>query len=62
MYLSLDIDVLDPAFAPGTGTPEAGGLTSRELLRSLRGLTSLNLAGPMSWRLPRPTITPKRPR
>jgi agmatinase len=43
VYLSLDIDVLDPAFAPGTGTPEAGGLTSRELLRVLRGLTSVNL-------------------
>jgi Arginase family len=35
--------VLDPSFAPGTGTPEAGGLSSRELLRVLRGLTSLNL-------------------
>jgi agmatinase len=45
VYLSLDIDVLDPAFAPGTGTPEAGGLTSRELLRILRGLTGLHLAG-----------------
>jgi agmatinase len=43
VYLSLDIDVLDPAFAPGTGTPEAGGLSSRELLSVLRGLTSLNL-------------------
>ena len=32
IYLSIDIDVLDPAFAPGTGTPEMGGLTSRELL------------------------------
>ncbi len=38
IYVSLDIDVLDPAFAPGTGTPEAGGLTSRELLNILRGL------------------------
>lgn len=38
VYLSLDIDCLDPAFAPGTGTPEAGGLTSRELLAILRGL------------------------
>jgi agmatinase len=45
VYLSLDIDVLDPAFAPGTGTPESGGLTSRELLRVLRGLTSVNLVG-----------------
>jgi agmatinase len=43
VYLSIDIDVLDPSCAPGTGTPEAGGLTSRELLRVLRGLTSLNL-------------------
>ncbi len=43
VYLSVDIDVLDPAFAPGTGTPEAGGLTSRELLRVLRGLGNLNL-------------------
>jgi agmatinase len=45
VYLSVDIDVLDPAFAPGTGTPEAGGLTSRELLRVLRGLTELNIVG-----------------
>ena len=45
VYVSVDIDVLDPAFAPGTGTPEAGGLTSRELLRVLRGLTALNLIG-----------------
>ncbi len=45
VYLSIDIDVLDPAFAPGTGTPEAGGLTSRELLRILRGLGDLNLVG-----------------
>jgi guanidinobutyrase / D-arginase len=43
VYLSLDIDVLDPAFAPGTGTPESGGLTSRELLRVLRGMTGVNL-------------------
>lgn len=38
VYLSVDIDVLDPAFAPGTGTPEIGGFTSRELLALLRGL------------------------
>ena len=44
-YVSLDIDVLDPAFAPGTGTPEAGGLTSRELLNILRGFADLNLVG-----------------
>jgi agmatinase len=45
VYLSVDIDVLDPAFAPGTGTPEAGGLTSRELLRMLRRLTGINIVG-----------------
>ncbi|MDJ1372163.1 agmatinase [Gulosibacter molinativorax] len=45
VYLSVDIDVLDPAFAPGTGTPEAGGLASRELLRMLREFSALNLVG-----------------
>jgi len=45
VYVSVDIDVLDPAFAPGTGTPEAGGLTSRELLAVLRGMAGLNLVG-----------------
>ncbi len=45
LYISLDIDVLDPAHAPGTGTPEAGGMTSRELLEILRGLRGLNLIG-----------------
>jgi agmatinase len=45
VYLSVDIDVLDPAFAPGTGTPEMGGLQSRELLEVLRGLQPLNLVG-----------------
>ena len=39
VYVSIDIDVLDPAFAPGTGTPEAGGMTSRELLAMLRGMS-----------------------
>jgi agmatinase len=45
VYVSVDIDVLDPAFAPGTGTPEAGGMTSRELLATLRAFASLNLVG-----------------
>jgi agmatinase len=45
VYVSVDIDVLDPAFAPGTGTPEAGGLTSRELLAILRGFADLDLVG-----------------
>jgi agmatinase len=38
IYISLDIDVLDPAYAPGTGTPEPGGLTPRELLPAIRRL------------------------
>ncbi|MFJ9348228.1 agmatinase [Streptomyces sp. NPDC101237] len=45
LYVSVDIDVLDPAHAPGTGTPEAGGMTSRELLEILRGLAGLHLVG-----------------
>jgi len=45
LYISIDIDVLDPAHAPGTGTPEAGGLTSRELLRMLRALSDLRIVG-----------------
>ncbi|NYI46329.1 agmatinase [Nocardioides aromaticivorans] len=45
VYLSIDIDVLDPAHAPGTGTPEAGGLTSRELLEILRGFADLDVVG-----------------
>lgn len=43
VYISTDIDVLDPAFAPGTGTPEAGGLTSRELLAIIRGFAGANV-------------------
>ncbi len=43
LYLSIDIDVLDPSHAPGTGTPEIGGLSSRELLTILRGLQGLNI-------------------
>jgi len=45
VYLSIDIDVLDPAHAPGTGTPEAGGMTSRELLAMIRALRGVNLVG-----------------
>lgn len=44
-YLTFDIDALDPAFAPGTGTPVAGGLTSREALLMLRGLKSIHFVG-----------------
>ena len=45
VYVSIDIDVLDPAHAPGTGTPEPGGLTTRELQLILRGLDGVNLVG-----------------
>lgn len=44
-YLSFDIDSLDPAYAPGTGTPEVGGLTPREVFKILRGLKGANFVG-----------------
>ena len=44
-YLSFDIDGLDPAFAPGTGTPVAGGLTTREALAVMRALGALDIVG-----------------
>lgn len=44
-YLTFDIDCLDPAFAPGTGTPVVGGLSTHQALRILRGLSGLNLVG-----------------
>jgi guanidinopropionase len=44
-YISFDVDSLDPAFAPGTGTPEIGGLTTREVLELLRGLKGLDIVG-----------------
>ena len=46
IYLSIDIDVLDPGMAPGTGTPEPGGMLTRELLRAIRRIVgSVPLAG-----------------
>ncbi len=45
VYLSFDVDSLDPGFAPGTGTPEVGGLTPREALELLRGLDGLDIVG-----------------
>ena len=45
VYLSVDIDVVDSNLCPGTGTPEPGGWTSRELIRILRGLEGLNIVG-----------------
>lgn len=44
-YVSIDIDVLDPAFAPATGTPESAGLSSRELFRLVRGFAGTHLVG-----------------
>ncbi|KAL4890659.1 arginase family-domain-containing protein [Aspergillus ambiguus] len=45
VYLSIDIDVLDPSMAPATGTPESGGWTTRELKRYIKGLERLNIVG-----------------
>jgi agmatinase len=45
VYFTLDIDVVDPAFAPGTGTPEIGGLTSYQIQKLVRGLVGLDLVG-----------------
>ena len=45
VYISLDIDATDPAFAPGTGTPEVGGFSSYQMLQIVRGLLGLNLVG-----------------
>jgi len=44
-YVSFDVDFVDPAFAPGTGTPEVGGFTSREAQEFVRGLAGLDIAG-----------------
>jgi agmatinase len=45
LYISLDIDCLDPAFAPGTGTPEPGGMTSNQVLTVLEELATLQCVG-----------------
>jgi agmatinase len=45
VYVSFDVDSLDPAFAPGTGTPEAGGLSTREAIELLRGCAGLDVIG-----------------
>ncbi len=45
VYVTLDVDSIDPAFAPGTGTPEVGGFSSYQMLQLLRGLKGLNLVG-----------------
>ncbi len=45
VYVSFDVDAIDPAFAPGTGTPVPGGITSREALALVRGLVGLDVCG-----------------
>jgi len=45
VYVTFDIDFVDPTFAPGTGTPEVGGFTSYESLQLVRGLEDLNIVG-----------------
>ncbi|KKA28777.1 hypothetical protein TD95_002868 [Thielaviopsis punctulata] len=45
VYLSVDIDIIEPGLAPGTGTPEPGGWTAREFIRILRGIEGLNVVG-----------------
>ncbi|KAI9056927.1 Arginase/deacetylase [Trametes sanguinea] len=45
VYLTLDIDVIDPGMAPATGTPEIGGITTREIKKILQGLTGLKIVG-----------------
>jgi len=44
-YVSFDVDGLDPVFAPGTGTPEIGGMTTREAQQVVRGLQGLDIVG-----------------
>ena len=44
-FVSLDIDAISPAYAPGTGTPEPGGFTDREIIKLVRGLSGMNLVG-----------------
>ena len=45
VYVSFDVDFVDPAYAPGTGTPEIGGFTSREAQEFMRGLAGLQIVG-----------------
>lgn len=45
LYITIDIDVMDPAFAPGTGTPEPGGITSREMIDAIAAMAGLNVVG-----------------
>ena len=60
-YLSFDIDALDPAFAPGTGTPEVGGLASWQAQAILRRLRTSVSSAWTSWRSRRPSMSPRSP-
>ena len=60
-YISFDVDGLDPVYAPGTGTPEIGGITTLEAQRLLRGLRGLNLIGGDVVEVAPPTIRPATP-
>ena len=60
VFLSVDVDVVDPGMAPGTGTPEPGGLTGRQLLDAVRRIAmTVPLAGSTWWRSRRRTTTPR---
>ena len=60
LFLSFDVDVLDPAYAPGTGTPEVGGLTTREAFGYLRALRGLRFSG-LRRRRGEPAVRRARP-
>lgn len=62
VYLSYDIDSLDPGIAPGTGTLEVGGLTTHQALEIIRGAAGLNLVGGDLVEVSPPTIRPARQR
>ena len=57
-YFTFDIDSIDPAFAPGTGTPEIGGFTSREALQLVRGFRHLNSSVRTWWKSRRRSTNP----
>ena len=61
MFLSVDVDVLDPAYAPGTGTPEPGGMTSADLLWACRELGArVELVRRRTWSRSLPTAIGSR--
>ena len=60
LYVTFDVDGIDPAFAPGTGTPVPGGLTAREALQLLRGMAGARLVG-MDLVEVSPGARPRRP-